>query len=75
MSWEGFLVESKKYMNYPDYWNEWDVDADWYPDGWTMADKRRAALLFWLRYPRAWLRFHWSVIAFKAGQIFEVVTT
>ncbi len=60
--WEGFLIESKKYMNHPDYWNEWDVAADWYPDGWTRADKRTASLRFWVGCPRAWLRFHWYVL-------------
>ena len=62
MKWLGFIKESKIYMNYPTYWAEWDA----YPyrsDGWTMADKRRGKLKFWLAFPRAWLRFHWYMIS------------
>ncbi len=62
MGWEGFLIESKKYMNHPDYWKERNA----YPyksDGWTMGDKRRANLRFWFALPVAWLRFMYYTYA------------
>ncbi len=62
--WRGFREESKAYMNHPDYWKEWNVAADWYPDGWTMAGKRWASLRFWVSYPRAWLRFHFFIMRY-----------
>ncbi len=60
MRWQGFLTESKKYMNHPDYWKEWE----WYdpvdcPTGWTMAGRQRAKLRFWVQFPLAWVKFHW----------------
>jgi len=59
MAWEGFLIESKKFMNHPDYWNEWDIKADWYPNGWTLHDKRKAKLKFWWKFPKAFIKFHY----------------
>lgn len=67
--WKGFLEESKSYMNHPDYWKEWRAQlylANGEPDpnypGWTMADKRKAKLKFWRKFPRAWIRFHLSAV-------------
>ena len=69
MKWQGFLTESKSYMNHPDLWKEWNAQlylSDGQPDldypGWTMEDRRKAALKFWLSFPRAWIRFHWAVV-------------
>jgi len=68
MTWKGFIKESKSYMNHPDYWSEHNAQlylADGTPDfeypGWTLADKRKAVLNFWLKFPRAWFRFYWSI--------------
>jgi hypothetical protein len=36
--WKGFIVESKKYMNHPDNWNEWDA-YPYKPDGWIPTSK------------------------------------
>ena len=55
-NWQGFVEESKSYMNHPDYWPERN-NKDYKLGGWTMRDKRIAALKFWLAFPRAWLRF------------------
>lgn len=60
--WQGFVEESKRYMNHPSCWNEWDWKGVDYPDGWTTRDKRHAALKFWLAFPRAWVRFHWFAL-------------
>ena len=54
--WQGFVTESKKYMNHPDHWNEWNHER-YKQRGWTTRDKWIAKLKFWLRFPRAWLRF------------------
>ena len=73
MTWRGFTKESKEYTNYPGLkkgeWAEWNAQlylADGKPDlnyiGWTNAQRRKAILKFWLQYPRAWLRFHWSIV-------------
>ncbi len=59
--WQGFVTESKKYMNHPDYWPEWNC-ADYEPNGWTMGDKRIAALKFWLKFPKAWIKFQWLTV-------------
>ena len=56
--WQGFITESKKYMNHPDFWRERDWQP-YEPDGWTEAKRRQAILKFWLAFPRAWIRYHW----------------
>lgn len=61
MVWQGFLIESKKYMNHPDYWPEWNV-RKYDPEGWTMKDKRKAAFSFWCGFLRAALRFYFFTI-------------
>jgi len=58
MAWKGFVVESKLYMHHPDCWKEWNC-ADVVEGGWTLVDKRRAALKFWLAFPKAAIRFYW----------------
>ena len=68
MAWQGFVTESKKYMNHPDYWFEWMDKRFMHPEdhdfqyGWTMWDKRVTTLKFWLAFPRAWLRFQWFTL-------------
>ena len=57
MPWQGFLKESKSYMNHPDHWKEWNA-YPYKPDGWTAADRRRAKLRFWVHFPVAWVRFY-----------------
>ena len=68
MTWRGFVKESKSYMNHPDSWKEWRAQLyleDGEPDpnysGWTIADKRKAALEFWQKFPRAWVRYYGSM--------------
>lgn len=58
-AWQGFVTESKRFMNHPDYWHEWDAAAPYAPSGWTQASKRRAAFKFWCAFPRAAVRFYW----------------
>lgn len=60
MTWEGFIKESKKYMDYPRHdqgrfaeWNAWPYA----PDGWTDKERRSAKLKFWLGFPKASIRF------------------
>jgi len=56
--WQGFVIESKRYMNHPDFWKQWD----WLPykmSGWTETKRRKAILKFWLAFPRVWIRYHW----------------
>jgi len=60
MGWQGFLVESKAYMNHPDHWHEWN-HASVLIDGWTNVNKRKAKIKFWWVFPRAWLCFHWFI--------------
>ncbi len=66
--WQGFVTESKKYMNHPDYWKEWMDKRFMHPSdpdfqyGWTVADKRTAKLKFWLGFPKAWLKFQWFTL-------------
>ncbi len=76
MTWRGFLTESKSYMNHPDHWKEWQVqlyysngDPDPYYPGWTEADRRKAIWKFWRQFPRAWIRFHWSVVCDKFKEV------
>ena len=57
MVWQGFLTESKKYMNHPDYWKEWDM-YPYKPDGWTQKDKCKSAFMFWAGFPGAFVRFY-----------------
>lgn len=57
MAWKGFVVESKSYLNHPDYWKERN-SAQVIEGGWTMGDKRKAKLIFWLKFPGAFLRFY-----------------
>jgi hypothetical protein len=60
MAWEGFLKESKKYMDYP--CNDRGRFAEWNaypyaPNGWTDHERRLAKIKFWLGFPRASIRF------------------
>jgi len=50
MEWQGFIKESKKYMNHPDFWAE--------NSSRTVADKREAAIKFWISFPIPCLRFY-----------------
>lgn len=69
MAWKGFLKESKSYMNHPDYWKEckaqlYLTNGDPDPNylGWTQADRAKAKLEFWRKFPRAWVRFYWTYL-------------
>lgn len=59
MAWKGFVKESKSYMNHPDYWHEYNANKFEGDGGWTINDKRRTKLEFWLAFPRAFIRFYW----------------
>ena len=59
--WQGFVIESKKYMNHPDYWRECDAKP-YNPNGYNMWDNRIASMKFWLAFPKAWLRFYWLTL-------------
>lgn len=59
--WQGFVIESKRYMNHPDYWPERN-NSQYKVGGWTTRDKRIAALKFWLAFPQAWIRFQWLIL-------------
>ena len=60
-TWQGFVTESKQYMNHPDCWQEHNWKG-YTAGGWCMCEKRAAALKFWLAFPRAWLRFAWFTV-------------
>ena len=62
--WQGFVKESKSYMNHPDYWAAHRRRNEWYTlGGWKVWNKASiAALKFWLAFPRAWLRFQWFTL-------------
>jgi L-rhamnose isomerase len=55
--WQGFITESKKFMNHPDYWPECNAHP-YKPDGWTIASKRKAAFKFWIAFPKAAMKFY-----------------
>jgi hypothetical protein len=60
--WKGFIVESKKYMNHPDNWNEWDA-YPYKPDGWIPTSKRKASFYFWIKFPKAAMIFYFLIIS------------
>ena len=66
MTWTNFTEESKKYMNHPKYWNENDA-YPYSPNGWKLRDKRKASILFWIKYPRAFVRF-WYYSRIEGGK-------
>lgn len=43
MTWDGFLEESKKYMGY---------------SGSLEKGRYKEVLMFWARFPGAWIKFH-----------------
>jgi len=57
MEWQGFIKESKKYMNHPDYWTEYSSIL-YRENGWTVADKRKAAIKFWILFPIPCVKFY-----------------
>ncbi len=83
--WQGFLKESKSYMNYPTLhhgrWREWlmqlylengDPDLD-YP-GWTWAEMQKEKLEFWRKFPRAWFIFHWMWLCYEWRKLCNRIT-
>lgn len=69
MSWRGFVLESKSYMNYPGLWQGYWAESneqlflddgtldERYP-GWTPEERKRETIAFWKKFPRAWIIFY-----------------